>query len=96
MPKKKIDRINNEKKIIMDREREANELLKKTSDDRDKFQKKANQNENSIKEKIRYIDNINKVVNEKNNEIEKLKSKFLLIIKKFQDSKKKSKKRNKL
>lgn len=50
MPKK-IDRINNEKKIIMDREREANELLKKTSDDRDKFQKKANQNENSIKEK---------------------------------------------
>ena len=28
----------------------SNELLKKTSDDRDKFQKKANQNENSIKE----------------------------------------------
>jgi chromosome segregation ATPase len=76
---KKIDRINNEKKIIFEREREANELLKKTSDDRDKFQKKANQNENSVKEKIRYIDNINKVVNEKNTEIEIQKSEWTIL-----------------
>ena len=66
---KKIDRINNEKKIIIEREHEANDLLKKTTEDRDKIQKLADQNENTIKEKIRYIDNINKRMEEKNLEI---------------------------
>ena len=69
MPKKKIDRINNEKKIIIEREREANELLKKTAEDKDKIQKMSTQKENTIKEKIRYIDNINKRMEEKNLEI---------------------------
>ena len=63
---KKIDRINNEKKIIIEREHEANDLLKKTTEDRDKIQKLADQNENTKKEKIRYIDNINKRMEEKN------------------------------
>ena len=48
----------------------------------------ANQNENSIKEKIRNIDNINKVVNEKKNEIEKLKSEVTTFNKKISGYKK--------
>ena len=68
---KKIDRINNEKKIIIEREHDANDLLKKTMEDRDKVQKLADQNENTIKEKIKYIDNINKKVDDKNEEKQK-------------------------
>ncbi len=70
---KKIDRINNEKRIIIEREHEANDLLKKTMEDRDKVQKLADQNENTIKEKIKYIDNINKKIDDKNDEIMKQK-----------------------
>ena len=68
---KKIDRINNEKKIIIEREHDANDLLKKTMKDRDKVQKLADQNENTIKEKIKYINNINKKVDDKNEEKQK-------------------------
>ena len=68
---KKIDRINNEKKIIIEREHEVNDLLKKTMEDRDKVQKLADQNENTIKEKIKYINNINKKVDDKNEEKQK-------------------------
>jgi chromosome segregation ATPase len=70
---KKIERISNEKKIIMEREREAIELLKKTSEDKDKIKKMSIQKENAINDKIKYIDNINKIVNDKNTEIEKQK-----------------------
>ena len=68
---KKINRINNEKKIIIEREHEVNDLLKKTMEDRDKVQKLADQNENTIKEKIKYIDNINKKIDDKNEEKQK-------------------------
>jgi len=70
---KKIDRINNEKRIIIEREHEANDLLKKTMEDRDKVQKLAEQNENTIKDKIKFIDNINKKIDDKNEEISKQK-----------------------
>ena len=68
---KKIDRINNEKKIIIERENEVNDLLKKIMEDRDKVQKLADQNKNTIKEKIKYINNINKKVDDKNEEKQK-------------------------
>ena len=68
---KKIDRINNEKKIIIERENEVNDLLKKTMEDRDKVQKLDDQNKNTIKDKIKYINNINKKVDDKNKEKEK-------------------------
>ena len=76
---KKIDRINNEKRIIIEREHEANDLLKKTTEDRDKIQKLADQNENTIKEKIRYIDNINKRMEEKNLEISRQKGDIAVL-----------------
>ncbi len=76
---KKIDRINNDKKLIIEKEREANEKLKEAADEKDKIQKEANKNENVIKEKIRCIDSINKEVNEKNNEIEKQKSELTIL-----------------
>ena len=66
---KKIDRINNEKKIIIEREHEVNDLLKKTMED--KVQKLTEQNENTIKDKIKYINNINKKVDDKNEEKQK-------------------------
>ena len=68
---KKIDRINNEKKIIIERENEVNDLLKKIMEDRDKVQKLADQNKNTIKDKIKYINNINKKVDDKNEEKQK-------------------------
>ena len=76
---KKISRINNDKKAIIENERKVNDLLKITGDQKDKMQKMANQNENIKKEKIRYIDNINKVVNEKNTEIEIQKSEWTIL-----------------
>ena len=54
-------------------------MLKKTAEDKDKIQKMSTQKENVIKEKIRYIDNINKVVNEKNTEIEMQKSELTIL-----------------
>ena len=85
---KKIERISNEKKIIMEREREAIELLKKTSEDKDKIKKMSIQKENAINDKIKYIDNINKIVDDKNTEIEKQKIDLAELNKKISGFKK--------
>ena len=85
---KRIDRINNEKKVIIEREHESNDLLKKTTEDRDKIQKLADQNENTIKEKIRYIDNVNKRIEEKNLEITRQKGDIAILTKNLAGCKK--------
>ena len=85
---KRIDRINNEKKVIIEREHESNDLLKKTTEDRDKIQKLADQNENTIKEKIRYIDNVNKRIEEKNLEIARQKGDIAILNKNLAGCKK--------
>ena len=71
------------KKIIMDREREANELLKKTSDDRDKFQKKANQN--GQKSIIKEMEAPVNVDSNENKEVLNVNSLKILIVKEICD-----------